>query len=370
MNTKEPVNSSQLSLSVKKGKVLHISAAREGISEVVVRIGEEKAICVSYSLFSGSMQVGDEVLLNTTAMDLRLGSGGNHFILANLSRPQERPLAGPGHIMKLRYTPLQFKCNSLEEAFQADLQADKEGNLAGMAVVVLELHSMLLPAAYAIKREKPHVPLAYIMTDGGSLPLPLSRQVEFMQKEHLIDATITAGHAFGGDLEAVNLYTALQGAKHIIKAGICLVAMGPGVLGTGSTFGFSGIEQGENINRANILQGKAITCLRMSFADPRSRHRGVSHHSLTSLKRAALSPAEIAMPAELTGARRQRVMAQLETAGLPGRHTLKWYSVADVMAELHELSWPLNSMGRGLEEDPCFFAAAAAAGKAALTHLA
>jgi hypothetical protein len=107
----------------------------------------------------------------------------------------------------------------------------------------------------------------------------------------------------------------------------------------------------------------------MSFADSRRRHRGVSHHSLTSLSRAALVPAEIALPAELKGDRKERVMEQLDAAGLPGIHTLQWYPVEEIMAELKNLSWPLRSMGRGLDEDPFFFAAAAAAGKAALTYL-
>lgn len=357
-------------MSIKRGKVLRISAERKGITEAVVSIGEDKANTVAYSLFGGRIQTGDEVLLNTTGVDLKLGSGGYHFVLANLSRPQESSITGPGHIMKLRYTPLQFKSHSLEESFKPSLKADQEGDLAGMTVVVLELHSMLLPAAYAIKRERPHVHLAYIMTDGGSLPLVLSKQVAFMRESGLIDATITAGHAFGGDLEAVNMYTALQGAGKILKAGVCIVAMGPGVLGTGTPFGFSGIEQGENINRVHVLKGKAITCLRMSFADPRSRHRGVSHHSLTSLSRAALAPAEIALPAELKGEECKRVMAQLDAAGLPGMHTLVWQPVGEVMEELKKLSWPLSSMGRGLDEDPYFFAAAAAAGKAALAYLA
>lgn len=369
MNTKGNGGSPHREMSVRRGTVLYITAQREGITEAVVQMGDGQANAVAYTLFSGTIQAGDEVLLNTTAVDLQLGSGGNHFVLANVSRPSEGAITGPGHIMKLRYTPLQFKSQSLEEGCRTFLEQDRDGDLAGMAVVVLELHSMVLPAAYAIKRERPNVPLIYIMTDGGSLPLALSRQTAFMKENRLIDATITVGHAFGGDLEAVNLYTALQGAKQILNAGVCIVAMGPGILGTGTAFGFSGIEQGENINRVNVLRGKAITCLRLSFADSRHRHRGVSHHSLTSLKRAALTPAEIALPGELQGEMRRTVMDQLQEAGLPGIHSLKWLSVEEIMEGLKTLSWPLRSMGRGVAEDPFFFAAAASAGKAALAHM-
>ena len=349
-------------MGVKRGRVLKAAIPREGLTRALVQVEEERepVQALAYHLFSGEVREGDEVLVNTTAMDLRLGTGGTHFVLVNLSRPGEASLKEAGHVMKLRYTPLQFKSLSLEEAHRGLLEEGR--GLEGMAVLVLELHSMVLPAALAFKRKSPGSRLAYIMTDGGSLPLAFSEQAAFLRRQGLVDATITAGHAFGGDLEAVNIYTALQGARHVLRADACIVAMGPGVLGTGTAFGFSGIEQGENINRANILGGKAVTCLRLSFVEKRERHRGVSHHSLTSLQKAALTPAAIALPQELTGEAQRLVLGQLEEAGLPGIHTLCWHPAAEILHELEGLDWQVKSMGRTLAEDPLFFAAAAAAG--------
>ncbi len=348
-------------MGARRGRVLEASSPRRGLTRARVEVGEERVLALAYPLFSGEIREGDEVLLNTTALDLGLGTGGVHFVMANLSQPGEARLGEAGHVMKLRYTPLQFKSLSLEEAHGARLE--EGGDLGGMPVMVLELHSMVLPAALAFKRAHPGARLAYLMTDGGSLPLAFSDQVEFLRQEGFIDAAITAGQAFGGDLEAVNVYTALQGARHVLGADACIAAMGPGVLGTGTAFGFSGIEQGENINRVNVLGGAAVTCLRLSFAEKRERHRGVSHHSLTSLGRAALTPASVALPRELKGEERGLALAQLEAAGLPGIHTLCWHETAGILEELAGLGRKVNTMGRGLGEDPFFFAAAAAAGR-------
>lgn len=347
-------------MALRKGTVLQAAGEGEGLLRLEVRVEGKTSTALAYPIFSGDIQPGDEVLVNTTAVDLELGTGGVHFVLANLSRPGETDVRKPGHVMKLRYTPLQFKSCSLEEHCRDGLTEGRD--LGGMVVLALELHSMLLPAVFALKRKCPGARLVYIMSDGGSLPLAFSRQAAYLRRQGYLAATITAGHAFGGDLEAVNMYTALQGARHLLKADACIAAMGPGVLGTGTAFGFSGIEQGENINRVNILGGQAVTCLRLSFTDGRERHRGVSHHSLTSLKRAALTPATVAMPAELTGEKRRHVLGQLEGAGLPGIHRLQWHPVEALLREMAGLDWKVTSMGRSLADDPLFFAAAAAAG--------
>ena len=122
------------------------------------------------------------------------------------------------------------------------------------------------------------------MTDGAALPLALSDLVAQLRARDLLDATITCGHAFGGDYEAVSVYSALAVRTDIAHADAAVVAMGPGVVGTATRLGFSGIEVGPVLDAAAGLRGIPIACLRVSFAD-RSRiaHRGVSHHSLTAL---------------------------------------------------------------------------------------
>src|SRR6185369_1894245 len=93
--------------------------------------------------------------------------------------------------------------------------------------------------------------------------------------------TVTAGQTFGGDLEAPNVHSGLLAARHALGADIAVVTQGPGNLGTGTAWGFSGVAVGEAVNAAAILGGRPVGSLRISAADPRSRHHGVSHHSLT-----------------------------------------------------------------------------------------
>jgi len=61
---------------------------------------------LAYPALTGRPQPGDLVLLNTTALALELGTGGYALVVAIPGRLPEDP-AGPGHLVKARYTPLQ-----------------------------------------------------------------------------------------------------------------------------------------------------------------------------------------------------------------------------------------------------------------------
>ncbi len=249
--------------------------------------------------------------MNTTAVELGLGTGGWHVVHWNLARAgwSEK---GPGHIMKSRYTSLQSDVGSAEEHFDPEL-ADME-SIGGMPVVAAALHSQVPAVAVAFKDLRPDAKLAYVMTDGAALPLALSDLVADLTERGLIDATITCGHAFGGDFEAVSVYSALAVARHVIGADAAVVAMGPGIVGTGTRLGFSGIEVGPVLDAAAGLQGDPIVCLRVSFADERPRHQGVSHHTLTTLRLATRSRVTIPIPA-VGGTDEARIRADLAEAG-------------------------------------------------------
>ncbi len=347
-------------MAIKTGVVKEVLEKRETLTVVLLEVDGKLSEAISYDFFTGELKPGDRVKVNTSAIDLNLGTGGKHYIIANLDSLEDKKILKPGHIIKLRYTPMQFKTNCLEEVYPQVI--NKYDKLDNLPVVVLELHSMVLPVAVAIKRRYPHCSLVYIMTDGGSLPLALSKQIFFLQEGKYLNYTISAGHAFGGDLEAVNVYTALLGAKYILQADAVIIAMGPGNVGTATRFGFTGIEQGENINKVNALGGKAITCLRLSFADSRSRHHVISHHSITSLKKIAVTPACIALPL-LKESEEKMLLEQLQKNGLPGIHNAKWHNVAATMLELQQLPFKVQSMGRTPQDDPVFFASAVAAGE-------
>lgn len=347
---------------LRPGKVLKILASRPGVVEAAVLVEGREEKAVGYAAFTGELRPGDAVLLNTTAVAKGLGSGGCHFVVANLSQP-ELEASPTGHIMKLRYTPAQIKVLAVEEPESPHHEKLRETeSLDGTPVVALELHSQLAPVAAAVwQKGRGRLRLVYVMTDGGALPLPFSRTVNELKEKGVLAATVTVGHAFGGDFEAVNVYSGLLAAKHVMDADVIVVGMGPGVVGTGTRFGTTALEQGEVINAAHVLGGQPVAALRLSFADSRPRHRGVSHHTLTALGRVALAPATVAVPV-LAPERAEVVWEQLEEEGIAQRHRLVTVDATPVLAVMEELGLKVSTMGRGLDMDPEFFLAAGAAG--------
>ena len=101
-------------ISKKIGVVESIVDQNEGLDDIRVKINGEIQRAYNYPKITGNINVGDEVLLNTTAVELSLGTGGYHFVIANLNKLESNFTKG-GHIMKLRYTPLQVKVDSVEE---------------------------------------------------------------------------------------------------------------------------------------------------------------------------------------------------------------------------------------------------------------
>ena len=231
----------------------------------------------NYPQFSHQIAVGERVVLNTSAVKLGLGTGGRHFVVPEYTETKNTDhdaQAFPGHIMKLRYTPWQFPILAVEEADSPyHNQLVECTSLAETPVVIAPLHSMLpgiILGFRSVSRSSPRI--AYIMTDGAALPIALSELVRELKKKHLLDLTVTSGHAFGGDLEAVSIPSALLAAREAIKPDLIIVALGPGIVGTGTTFGFSGIEQSWIIDLVSKLQGIPIAVPRISSADLRERH--------------------------------------------------------------------------------------------------
>ncbi len=206
------------------------------------------------------------------------------------------------------------------------------------------------------------------MTDGAALPLTLSDLVATLRDRGLIDATVTCGHAFGGDFEAVSVYSGLAVARHVIGADAAVVVMGPGIVGTGTRLGFSGIEVGPVLDAVTGLAGDPIACLRVSFADERPRHQGVSHHTLTTLRVACRSRVTIPVPT-VGGDPEARIRADLEAGGLTRRHDLVDVAPVGIVDRLTAHGLRINSMGRPAAEDPVLFEAAAAAGVLAARHV-
>ena len=339
--------------------------------------GPVTARALAYTDLVGEPVPGDALLLNVSALARGLGTGGYALVVgpaAATGLPPD-PAPGPGHLVKARYTPLQAMVLGVDEQESPHHAALAHADtLDGMPVVVADLHSAL-PAVVAGLRHAAGatadgLKIAYVMTDGGALPAAFSRTVAALRDAGWLSTCITVGQAYGGDLEAVTVHTGLLAARHVAGCDAVVVAQGPGNLGTGTRWGYSGVAAGEAVNAAATLHGRPVASLRVSGADPRDRHLGVSHHSLTAYGRVALAPADVPVPAATsdvenlsgwgTGLTR-RIHEQTRT--LPVRHTL-----VDVPADLGLVDTlrtspaGLRTMGRDLDADPASFVAAAVAG--------
>ncbi|SHH08497.1 DUF3866 family protein [Tepidibacter thalassicus] len=347
-------------ISKKIGIVDCIISKSEEIEELKVKIGDKIEKAINYPKINGSVNINDEVLLNTSAVELSLGTGGFHFVIANLNNLESKMSDG-GHIMKLRYTPLQVKTFAVEE--QESVYHEKIKNfksLDNLPVVVGTLHSMLVPFIASYKRKHKNKKIAYIMTDGAALAIYLSKNVKILKDKELLDATITIGNAFGGDYECINIYTALITAKEVIGADVVFVCMGPGIVGSGTKYGFSGIEQGHILDAVKKLKGKAIAVPRISFADKRDRHFGLSHHSITILKEIVNN--KVIVPINIQDIDKKKyVISQIKEHNIDKLHDVVFIEKDTTKEDLSFFGLKVKSMGRSYEEDEEFFKSASGA---------
>ncbi len=348
--------------SYRTGKVTKIIETQPDLVRLHVDINGTEGRAIAYTGLIGKVAVGDAIIINTTAGELGLGSGGWDIVVWNLETAQ-LDLANPGHIMKLRYTPLQFNVLAVEEAASPDA-ASVAGpvDLGGLPVIAGTILSQLAPAAAVLNRASGgQAKVAFIMTDRASLPLALSDQVRELKAKKLIDTTITIGQAFGGDMEAVNLFSGLAAAKTVAGADAVIVTMGVGVVGTDSFLGFSGIEQGEIVNAVAAMGGRPIAIPRIMFGDARPRHQGLSAQTVAALGLAALEMCDIAVPRMDTD-KMTNVMEALETSGLAAKHRVRVVSADETAEALNEFDLAPTTMGRDFAAEPEFFRAAGAAG--------
>ncbi len=353
----------------RKGEVLSVRREWPGAMELDVTLPEGRCRALAYPPLVGRPQPGDTVLLNTTALAMGLGTGGYAMVVAVPDRLPEDP-EGPGHLVKARYTPLQATVLGADEQDSPFHETLRDADsVDGMPVIVADLHSALpaiLCGLYG-SRSPATLRVAYVMLDGGALPGWFSMSAAKLRELGWLCGVVTTGQSFGGDVEAVTVHTGLLAARHVLAADVAIVTQGPGNLGTGTRWGFSGVSAGEALNAAAVLGGRPVGALRVSEGDLRERHIGVSHHSLTAYGRVALAPAQVVVP-ELPGPFGERVSAQ--AAELAARHELVGVPVDGLEEMLRNSPVKLSTMGRGLSEDLAGFLASAAAGRHVASLLA
>jgi hypothetical protein len=318
-----------LPLSLRRGVVTAIVERHEGL----VRLEVDETPCVAYPQLTGPVALGDDVVVNGQARELGLGSGGFDVLLCNLTRGLGLSAEGGAHVMKLPYSPLQVAARHLEEGGQLP------DTLGGKPVVCCTLHSQLAPVCAGLGGE---LAIAYVQLPGGALPVPLSDTVRALAARFELRSA-SVGPCFGGDVEAVGLPSALAWAAGWADAIVC--GIGPGIVGTATRWGHGAVAAAEAANAAAALGGSPILAARVSEADRRERHQGVSHHTRAALA-LCLGPVVVAWP--------------------DGREAPPWLEPRE---PVDASGWreacaglPLSHMGRRPDDDPLFFEAAYAAG--------
>ncbi len=325
-------------LSLRRGRVTRILEEHDEL----IRLEVDGVSCVAYPQLTGPVALDDDVLVNVQARELGLGSGGFDVLHANLTRGLELPADEGAHVMKLPYTSLQSAWRHVEEIDEL------APSLEGMPVVCCSLHSQLAPACAGMGEG---LRVAYVQLAGGALPVSLSDAVRELKRRGLLGVAVAAGACFDGDVECVNVASSLAWAKtRGYDAVVC--SIGPGVVGTGSRLGHGGLAVTEAANAASALGGVPVVAVRMSDIDARDRHRGVSHHTKTALE-LCLGEVVVAWPAGLEAPDWLDGREEVDVSG--------WRQACEGLT--------LQHMGRGADDDPSFFAAAYAAGRAARARL-
>jgi Protein of unknown function (DUF3866) len=319
-------------LTLRHGTVTAVTERVEGL----VRLEVDGRSCIAYPRLTGPVVIGDNVLVNVQAAELGLGSGGFDVLHANLTRGLELPPEPEAHVMKLPYTSLQHAVRHAEED-----GGDWPDGLAGTPVVCCSLHSQVAPVCAGLGREPT---VAYVQFGGGALPVSLSDAVRVLRAEGFLTAAVGVGPCFDGDVTCVSAASALLWcAREGVDAVVC--SIGPGLAGTGTRYGHGGLAAAEAANVSGALGGTPILAPRVSAADSRERHRGVSHHTLAAID-LCLGPLTVAWPEGLDVPAEVGSVERVDVSG--------W---REACAGL-----PLAHMRSGPDEDPWFFAAAYAAG--------
>jgi hypothetical protein len=350
-------------------QALPVEGPEQELSVALAGSGETPRPAIADVRLVGTAEVGDEVVVNVQARDLGLGSGGFDIVHVNLSRGLTGEGVAGAHVMKLNYTSLQHAVLPVEEE-QLQLPLTRP-------VGVLALHGQLAAVAWAFAQAAPGLALGYVQSGGGALPGGHSRMVGMLRRRGLLAGHLTAGPAFGGEGEAITVAGALHHGLRTLEWDAALCGPGPGIVGSRSSLGHGGLAALDSAHAALALGAPTLLVARMSSADPRGRHRGISHHTLTVLD-LLLEPVTVALPAGMrspVGAdlraglgavfgRTSRPQLELEV-DRPARIARHDWRRATVDLPAYAASrLPAQTMGRGILEDPLFFGAALAAGTA------
>jgi hypothetical protein len=239
-------------------------------------------------------------------------------------------------------------------------------------VLVLPLHGHLSPAAWAFAASADGLSLGFVQTPGAALPGALSRDVVTLRERGLIAGHVTAGPCYGGEAEAISVPGALHAAAERLGWDAIVAGPGPGILGSATRYGHGGMAALDVAHSALALGLPTLLSPRLSARDPRDRHRGLSHHSAAVLE-LLLAPVRVPVPETHAGGWPTEAPEGGSALDALAAVTEACSNRHDVAVEAVDLEGyagaglPVSTMGRSIEEDPLFFAAPLAAGRA-LAH--
>ncbi len=332
-------------LKLRRGTVV-------GTEPLVVEVAGERRAAWADESMVGAAEVGDEVIVNTAAVDLGLGSGGFDVVHVNLTRGLSGGETPAGvHVMKLNYSSLQHAVDPVEAPLDSPPRPSRS-----IPVLVLPLHGHLAPTAWAAAGSGR---VGFIQAGGGGLPGTLSRDVAELLDRGLLAAHLTASPSYGGEREAISLLGALHAAAEDLGWDAAIVGPGPGILGSETRYGHGGMAALDAAHCALALGLPTLLSPRLSAADPRPRHRGLSHHTAAVLE-LLLGPVEVPLPAGVAALWPAGGGDPRAVIGAPHR-------VSEHSADLDGYAasgLPTRTMGRDLAADRLFFAAPLAAGAA------
>jgi hypothetical protein len=324
-------------LTLRRGRITAVVSRAEGLARLEV----DGLPCVAYPRLTGPVALGDDVIVNVQARELELGSGGFDVLYANVTRGLGLAAERDAHVMKLPYTPGQAAARHVEEG------SELPETLEGLPVVCCSLHSQVAAVCAGIGPGR----VAYVQLAGGALPVSLSDTLRVLRARGIVTATVAVDACVDGDVQCVSAASALLWcAAEGFDVAVC--GIGPGIVGTGSSFGHGGLAAASAALAAHSLGGEPILAVRASEGDPRGRHRGVSHHTRDVLRLCGDRVA-VAWPEGYDPPDWLQPVQQVDASG--------WESACAGL--------PLEHMGRGPGDDPLFFAAAFAAGRAARIRL-
>ena len=301
-------------------EVLRLLEERPGLQRVEVDLGDGPERAYVLTQLTGTVGAGDRVVVNTTAVELGLGTGGWHVVHWNLARDElERAGARPHHQGPVHEPPGRRR----QHRGAPRRSWPRSSRSTGMPVVAAALHSQLPAVAVAVKERAPDARVAYVMTDGAGLAARALRPGRRPSRRASWSTPPSrAGTRSAATSRRCRSSRALAVARHVARADVAVVAMGPGHRRHQHPARLQRAwRSGRSSTPRSRSAGVPIAVPAGVVRGPAGAPPGLSHHSATALRLACRERVRVAGPV-LGGDEEERLRAELVAAGIDRRHDL------------------------------------------------